>query len=156
MAIVLFILIAGLWAAFLLPSFFDQRSNAPKSTTKDFARTRQVLAAVSASNPDSDDYVRRHVQKRRTRVLDGLGVTALVTVFVATWTGSMPWLWATIAVDAVIAGYVTVLLSIKRQRVVPRASVVPIAAPAEPAAALAAVPEQPPFEESRTVRVIAG
>ena len=68
----------------------------------------------------------------------------------------MPWLWATIVVDAVIAGYVTVLLSIKRQRVVPRASVVPIAAPAEPAPALAAVPEQPPFEESRTVRVIAG
>ena len=156
MWIVLFILIGGLWAAFLLPSFFDQRSNAPKSTTKDFARTKQLLASVSASNPDSDDYVRRHTQKRRTRVLVGLGITAAVTLFVATWTASVPWLWATIAVDIVIAGYVTVLLSIKRQRSVPRAPVVSITAPAQPAPVLAAVPEQPPFEESKTVRVIAG
>ena len=51
MAIVLFILIAGLWAAFLLPSFFDHRSQTPRSTTRDFARTKQLLAAVSASDP---------------------------------------------------------------------------------------------------------
>ena len=64
MAIVLFILIAGLWAAFLLPAFFDHRSDAPKSTTRDFARTRMKLAEVSTAQPDGDAYVRRHVQRK--------------------------------------------------------------------------------------------
>lgn len=156
MAIVLFILIAGLWAAFLLPSFFDHRNQTPRSTTRDFARTKQLLATVSASQPDTEAYVRRHVQRRRTRVLFGLAVTALITLVVATWTGSVPWLWATIAVDIAIAGYVTMLLAVKRQGSIPRATVVPIPAqeaviaPPAPAAAPAA------FEESQTVRVIAG
>ena len=82
MPIVLFILIAGLWAAFLLPSFFDHRSQNPRSTTKDFARTRQLLAAVSASVPDGEEYVRRHSQVRRTRVLLGLGIAAFTTLVV--------------------------------------------------------------------------
>lgn len=156
MAIVLFILIAGLWAAFLLPSFFDHRNQTPRSTTRDFARTKQLLATVSASQPDTDEYVRRHVQKRRTRVLVGLAVTAVVTLFVATWTASVAWLWATIAVDLVIAGYVTMLLAIKRQRVVPRAAVVPIA-PQQPVMVPAApVVAEQPAEEFQTVRVIAG
>jgi len=156
MPIVLFILIAGLWAAFLLPSFFDHRSQTPRSTTRDFARTKQLLATVSASQPDGEDYVRRHTQVRRTRVLLGLAITAAATLIVATWTGSVPWLWATIAVDLVIAGYVTVLLAIKRQRYQPRASVVSIAprqpqvVPAVPAA------ESDSYPESQTVRVIAG
>ena len=160
MAIVLFILIAGLWAAFLLPSFFDHRSQTPRSTTRDFARTKQLLATVSASDPSSEAYVRRHTQVRRTRVLVGLGVTALVTLGVATWTGSVAWLWATIAVDIVIAGYVTLLLHLKRQRMAPRAQVVtigtrqasPVAAP-QPAAHQAPALDE---HEYATVRVIAG
>ena len=159
MAIVLFILIAGLWAAFLLPSFFDHRSQTPRSTTKDFARTKQLLASVSASQPDSEAYVRRHTQKRRTRVLVGLGVTALVTLVVATWTGSIAWLWATIAVDVVIAGYVTLLLTLKRQRAMPKATVTSIAPAQRPATVVPVMsPEPQPveYEESQTVRVIAG
>lgn len=155
MAIVLFILIAGLWAAFLLPSFFDHRSQTPRSTTRDFARTKQLLAAVSASQPDTEAYVRRHVQRRRTRVLVGLGATALVTLAVATWTGSVPWLWANIAVNVAIAGYVTMLLTVKRQSRIPRATVVPIASTGPVVAPpMAVAPE--PVEESQTVRVIAG
>ena len=156
MAIVLFILIAGLWAAFLLPSFFDHRNQTPRSTTRDFARTKQLLATVSASQPDTDAYVRRHVQRRRTRVLIGLAITALVTLVVATWTGSVAWLWATIAVDVAIALYVTMLLTVKRQGMVPRAAVVPIAAPQPAVAQAPAVAEPERYEEFQTVRVIAG
>jgi len=155
MPIVLFILIAGLWAAFLLPSFFDQRNQTPRSTTRDFARTKQLLATVSASQPDTEQYVRRHVQRRRTRILIGLFITAAVTLAVATWTGAVPWLWATIAVDIAIAGYITVLLAIKRQGALPRASVVPIAVQA-PVPNQATVPEPVYAEETPTVRVIAG
>lgn len=160
MAIVLFILIAGLWAAFLLPSFFDHRSQTPRSTTRDFARTKQVLAAVSASDPSSEAYVRRHTQVRRTRVLVGLGATAIITLAVATWTGSVAWLWATIAVDVAIAGYVTLLLHLKRQRLVPKAQVVTIGTrQTAPVVAPRAVPEPQPVaqdHEYATVRVIAG
>lgn len=154
MWIVLFILIGGLWAAFLLPSFFDQRSETPRSTTADFARTKQLLATVSATSPDGVDYVRRHAQARRTRVLIGLLIAAAATLAVATVTGAMPWLWASIAVDVVIAGYVTVLLTLRQQRMMPRATVVTIS-PAKPAQPAYQAPEQQ-FEESKTVRVIAG
>ena len=153
MAIVVFILIAGLWAAFLLPSFFDQRRQAPSSTTKDFARTRQLLASVSASQPDGAQYVRMHSQRRRARILAGLAITAAVTLGVATWTGSVPWLWATIVIDVVIAAYVTILLAVKHQQFVPRATVVPIASAASEQAAPVDVPAIP---ETATVRVIAG
>lgn len=154
MPIVLFILIAGLWAAFLLPSFFDHRSQNPRSTTKDFARTRQLLAAVSASVPDGEEYVRRHSQVRRTRVLLGLGIAALTTLIVATWTGSIPWLYATVGFDVAIAVYVTVLLSMKRQRAMPRATVVTIA-PRVPQV-VEEEPRSATYPESQTVRVIAG
>lgn len=156
MAIVLFILIAGLWAAFLLPSFFDHRSQTPKSTTKDFARTKQLLAAVSASDPSSADYVRRHTQVRRTRILIGLGIAAAITLGVATWTGSVAWLWAAVAIDITIGVYVTMLLHLKRQRFAPSAQVVPIAT--QPAVSQPAQVETPAqeFSESATVRVIAG
>ncbi|MGI9666422.1 MAG: hypothetical protein ACR2N2_04865 [Acidimicrobiia bacterium] len=157
MAIVLFILIAGLWAAFLLPSFFDHRSQNPRSTTRDFARTRQLLATVSASDPASADYVRRHTQVRRTRILIGLGVAAAVTLGVATWTGSVAWLWAAIAIDVIIALYVTSLLHMKRQRYAPRAQVVPIASQtATPSARPAEIPAAQELPETSTVRVIAG
>lgn len=155
MAIVLFILIAGLWAAFLLPSFFDHRNETPRSTTRDFARTRQLLATVSSSDPSSEAYVRRHVQRRRARILMGLGVAAFTTLVVATWTGATAWLWATIAIDVVIAGYVTVLLALKRQRMIPGASVVTIT-PSAPAQSRVAATPYEDFSESQTVRVIAG
>ncbi|GMR02434.1 MAG: hypothetical protein BMS9Abin20_0769 [Acidimicrobiia bacterium] len=157
MAIVLFILIAGLWAAFLLPSFFDHRSSAPKSTTRDFARTRKKLAQVSMAQPDSDAYVRKHTQYRRQRILVGLAIASVSTLVVATWTGSVPWLWVTVAFDVSIAAYVTLLLTIKQQRMMPHAQVVQISTPApkQQPARLTAVPA-PEYEESRTVRVIAG
>ncbi len=158
MTIVVFILIAGLWAAFVIPSFFDHRSNAPRSTTRDFARTRRKLAQVSMAQPDSEAYVRRHALRRRRRILIGLGIAAITTLAVATTTGSVPWLWLNIAIDVSIALYVTVLLTIKQQQAMPKAQVVDIATPvrARPAAQQAVVPADPPYEESPTVRVING
>jgi len=157
MAIVLFILIAGLWAAFLLPAFFDHRSNAPKSTTRDFARTREKLAEVSTAQPDGDAYRRKHTQRKQQQVLIGLAATFVVTLGYATWSGTVMWLYINIAVAVAIAAYITMLLTIKAQRSVPRAQVVQM--PTSPHAATAnqvARPPMPEFEESRTVRVIAG
>jgi hypothetical protein len=155
MTIVVFILLAGLWAAFVLPSFFDHRSNAPKSTTRAFARTRSKLAQVSAAQPDSDAYVRRHAQRRRQHVLVGLAIASVSTLVVATWTGSAPWLWVNIGINVVIAGYVTLLLTMKQQRFAPRAEVVELSAQA-PRQRRRVVTPEPYVEESKTVRVIAG
>jgi len=149
------ILIAGLWAAFLLPSFFDHRSRAPRTTTRDFARTRKLLQQVASAQPDSEAYVRHHAQMKRQRILIGLVATAFLTLVVATWTGSVAWLWLTVALDVVFAAYVTLLLHTKQQKSVPRATVVPIESvqSVTDPAALTAVPE---YEETLTVRVIAG
>jgi hypothetical protein len=156
MPIVLFILIAGLWAAFLLPSFFDSRSRAPKATTRDFARTKEKLANIARSQPDTDTYIRRHAQVRRRQVLVGLAVASIATLVFATWTGSVPWLMLNISVDVAIAGYVTLLLTIKQRRALQRKVVVPIADAYY--RQLAAVPDQATYatDEAKTVRVIAG
>jgi len=148
------ILIAGLWAAFLLPSFFDHRSRAPRTTTRDFARTKRLLQQVSSADPDGEDYVRHHAQVRRRRILVGLGASALVTLGIATWMGSVAWLWLTIAIDVTIAAYVTQLLLMKQQRSLPRATVVQIGAVQQPA--VSAADSNPGYEETPTVRVIAG
>jgi Flp pilus assembly protein TadB len=157
MAIVLFILIAGLWAAFLLPAFFDHRSNTPKSTTRDFARTRSKLAQVSTAQPDGDAYVRRHAQRKQQQVLIALALTFVVTLGYATWSGAVVWLYINIGVAVAIAVYITMLLTLKAQRAMPRAQVVQIStAPHAATAAHVARPPMAEFEESKTVRVIAG
>ncbi|MCZ7532412.1 MAG: hypothetical protein M5U23_03205 [Acidimicrobiia bacterium] len=156
MPIVVFILIAGLWAAFLLPSFFDHKRHAPKATTRDFARTREKLAAVANSQPDTDTYIRRHAQVRRQRILIGMGIASAATLVFATWTGSLAWLYLNIAINVSIAGYVTLLLTIKQRRAVQRTIVTPITS--APHRALTAVPEQSTYatDSAATVRVIAG
>ena len=156
MPIVLFILIAGLWAAFLLPSFFDQRSHAPKSTTRDFARTKEMLASVASSQPDSDTYIRRHAQVRRQRILLAMGVVSISTLVFATWTGSVAWLIINITVNIAIAAYVTLLLTIKQRKAMQRTVVVQI--PNAAHRQLASVPTQESYatDEAATVRVIAG
>jgi len=77
------ILIAGLWAAFLLPSFLDHRSRAPRTTTRDFARTKKLLAQVTAAQPDGEAYVRHHAQVKRLRMLIGLAADELDCMVVA-------------------------------------------------------------------------
>jgi Flp pilus assembly protein TadB len=149
------LLIAGLWAAFLLPSFFDHRSRAPKSTTRDFARTKRLLEQVTTADPDGEAYVRHHNQIRRQRILVLLVIAAFLSLAVATWMGSVAWLWLTVTLDVAVAVYVTGLLYVKQQGAMPRATVVPIsAAPHAPAPAV--IEASPAYEETPTVRVIAG
>jgi hypothetical protein len=149
------ILIAGLWAAFLLPSFFDHRSHAPRTTTRDFARTKRLLERVSSADPDGEDYVRHHAQIRRRNILIGLAMTAAVTLGIATWMGSVAWLWLTIAIDVVVAAYITQLLIMKQQRSAPRAAVVRLGGQKKQAATNQDA-SKPAYEETPTVRVIAG
>lgn len=154
MGIIVFILLAGLWAAFLLPSFFDHRRKTPQATTRNFARSKEKLATVAAAHPGDDAYVRRHIQARRQRVFIALAFGAVLTLAVAVWQNSVVWLGVTIAFDLAIAGYVMMLVYVKEQRSAAKAPVVSIPTAR---AVTAAVPDTPDSEHAAsTVRVIAG
>ena len=148
MEIVVLILIAVVWAFFLLPSFFDNRRQAPLSSTKSFAKSTALLASVAVS-PAYEVMLRRRVMVRRRRVLMLLGASAIGSLTIAILTGSMVWLGVTIAFDLVLAGYIATLLAIKERATAARAPVVPLQRPT-PA-------EAPPAEQQvGTVRVVAG
>jgi len=154
MGIIFFILIAGAWAAFLLPSFFDHRRENPKATTRAFARSKEKLANVTIAQVGSPAYAKQHAQRRRQRIFLVLLFAALATLVIAVVQSSTLWLGITIIVDMAVGGYVAMILTAKQPKVVRRAPVVPIqtsvpSAPT-PAADLSVDSATP------TVRVIAG
>ncbi len=146
MEILAFVLIGGVWAAFLLPSLVESRRRAPINSTRHFARSTALLASV-AGNSAHDVMVRRQAQERRRQVLVALAGGALVTLAVAIWRDSVLWLGLTIVFDLSLAGYVSLLLH-SGQRGSSMGRVFPLRAYREPAET---VPEPEP-----TVRVVAG
>ena len=154
MGIILFILIAGAWAAFLLPSFFDHRRENPRATTRAFARSKEKLANVTAAQVGSPAYAQHHAQMRRQRIFIGLIMTALITLVIAVVRSSITWLGIAIAVDMAVGAYVALILTARQPRQVRRAPVVPLhtTVPSAPTTARDLdLEEAPP-----TVRVIAG
>jgi hypothetical protein len=145
MQILAFILIGGIWAAFLLPSFFESRRKTPISTTRNFAKSTALLASVSSA-AGQETISRRRTLVRRRNLLIALVLAAAISLAVAVVQGSTTWLFVTLAFDAAIAGYIAYLVHLRQQRsVTPR--VVPMA-PAEPQLA-----EEP---QRHTVRVVNG
>ena len=154
MGIIFFILIAGAWAAFLLPSFFDHRRENPKATTRAFARSKEKLANVTVAQVGSPAYAQQHAQRRRQRTFLVLLFAALTTLVIAVLQSSMLWLGITIIVDMAVGGYVAMILTAKQPKAVRRAPVVPIQ-PSIPAAPTTAA-DLNVDSASPTVRVIAG
>ncbi len=154
MGIIFFILIAGAWAAFLLPSFFDHRRENPRATTRAFARSKQKLGNVTAAQVGSPAYAQHHAQTRRQRIFIALLMTALVALVIAVLRSSIVWLGIAIVVDLSIGAYVALILASKQPTQVRRAPVVriPTVVPSAPTtAADLELDAAPP-----TVRVIAG
>lgn len=143
MEILAFILIAFIWAAFLLPSFFESRRRAPINATRDFARSTALLASV-ATVPGTELMARRKARERRRRLLYALAAGALISLSVAILRSSVVWLGVTLVFDVAIAAYVGLLVQL-RYRAAP-AAVVSISQPA-------AVDTEP---SQHTVRVVAG
>ena len=154
MEIIFFILIAGGWAAFLLPSFFDHRRENPRATTRAFARSKEKLASITSAQVGSPAYAQHHAERRRQRIFIVLLATALATLVIAVVQSSMLWLGITIAVDLAVGVYVAMLLSAKQPNAIRRAPVVPIQTSILDAPTTAADLD---FESAPpTVRVIAG
>jgi len=107
-------LLAGVWAALLIPSLITSRREAPINTTENFARSTAKLAAVRAVNAETQAG-RSRSKARRRQILVGLGVLAVATLGVALYTGSWAWLSMSLIVDAVLAAYIALLLQVKQQ-----------------------------------------
>jgi xanthine/uracil permease len=154
MGIIVFILIAGAWAAFLLPSFFDHRRDNPRATTRAFARSKQKLGNVAAAQVGSAAYAKHHTQARRQRIFIALLLTALVALVIAVLRSSIVWLGIAIVIDLSIGAFIALLLASRQPTRARRAQVVRMPTPVSSAPTTAADLEleaAPP-----TVRVIAG
>ena len=127
MEIFAFLLIGGIWAAFLLPSSFESRRRAPLTTTRNFARTKDLLASVSATNRPAL-MARRRAATRRQRALTVLSLGAILSLTVAVLQSSFALLMVAIAFDLALAGYVALLVQMRatRERTSPVVSLVPI------------------------------
>ena len=119
LAILITLVIAGAWAAYLLPSVFVSRRNAPLQSTQEFNRITARLASVHGHAVENSELARRRVLSRRRRFLAGLALAAITTLAVAIWQGSSMLLIAHIVIDAIGAWYVAMLLQIKQRRVAP-------------------------------------
>ena len=155
MPLLVFLLIGAVWAAFLLPSFFESRRRAPISATRNFQRSTELLASVAGTDAQVV-MARRRQAVRRRRLLLTLSAGAAVTLAVALVTSSLFWLGATVVFDILIGAYVTLLL-MARQRAFAVASA-PRIGTAEPAVIEELSPEtrRDAGQASSTVRVVAG
>ena len=145
MEILAFLIIGGVWAVFLLPSFFESRRSASLSSTRSFARNNDLLASVALQSADTVRAASRS-RRRRRRAVFILGTGALGSLAAAVLTGSTFWLGVTIVFDILLAGFVTALLQARVARFAPVASVVSI----EPGS------REELSETMRTVRIVAG
>jgi len=151
MPLLVFLLIGAVWAAFLLPSFFESRRRAPITATRSFQRSTELLATVAAADAQHL-MARRRQAARRRRLLLILSSGAVVTLALALFTGSMFWLGGTIIFDLAIGAYVMLLL-MTRQRSYALAQAPRIGVPM--AAADTSVARRESTQPS-TVRVVAG
>jgi hypothetical protein len=110
MEILLFILLIGVWAAFVVPAFVNSRREA-------YVSSREPIRSVTAPPPRATAAdVRARVLARRKMALIVLGLTVVATLAGAVLTGSTLLLGATLVADVVLAGYVAMLLTIKQRR----------------------------------------
>ncbi len=151
MPVLVFLLIGAVWAAFLLPSFFENRRRAPISATRNFQRSNELLASVAVTDAQ-ELMARRRQSLRRRRLLMFLSLGAAATLGGALLTGSVVWLGATLIFDLLIGAYITLLLLARQRAYAARA--VPRIGPAVSAAEPEATRREanPPA----TVRVVAG
>lgn len=107
MEIILFIVLIGVWAAFVLPSFVNSRR---ETTVTQTPRQTDRAPAASGGGPSA----RERVLARRRNALIGLGIAVIATLVAAIITGSVVLLVVSLIVDVALAGYIAMLLQIKQ------------------------------------------
>ncbi|MGI9647005.1 MAG: hypothetical protein ACR2OI_00655 [Acidimicrobiia bacterium] len=113
--LVVLVVLGGLWAALLLPSFLDSRHDAPLTSTRSFDRRLAKLAALRSEAMDPKELKRRGVQARRRRVMVALIGAALITLVAAIFTGSIPLLLVSLAFDGMFVLYLVAVNSVQHR-----------------------------------------
>ena len=107
--LVVIVVLGGLWAALLLPSFLDSRHDAPLTSTKSFDRRIAKLASLNPEAIEPQALARQRRLARRRRVMMSLLGAAIVTLVAAIWTGSIPLLLVSLAFDGLFLVYLLAL-----------------------------------------------
>jgi hypothetical protein len=115
MDILAFLIIGVVWAAFLLPAFFESSKSASLRSTRSFARHNDLLASVALQSA-ATVRAARVARHRRSRTVAMLGSGALGSLAASVITGNALWLGVTIVFDILLAGFVTALLQAKAAR----------------------------------------
>jgi hypothetical protein len=113
--IVIFVL-AGVWAAFLLPSVFTGRGDRPTESAREFTQVSARLSAAGSATTIEPMLTRRRVLARRRRALFLLSTLAVGTLTAAILKSSAMLLVAFIAIAGVIAWYLAMLVQIRQRR----------------------------------------
>ena len=122
-----FLLIAGVWAAFLLPPALANRRSSPLSSTEEFSKLTRHLGKARSLQPDAPELAtvveaaeagldRDIVLARRRRILIAIGGAVLVTLIGAIAFGNVQLLLLNLLADAGLIWYVVMLLQIKARQ----------------------------------------
>ena len=113
-----FLLIAGVWAAFLLPPALANRRSSPLSSTQEFNKmTRQLGKARSVSTDAPEAGIDREgVLARRRHILVALVTAVLGTLIGAISSGNLQLLLLNLIADAGLVWYIVMLLQIKKRQ----------------------------------------
>lgn len=116
--ILILVVIAGVWAAFLLPPLFLVRRDTPLNTTQEFTKLTSRLASVQGQPGPArgSAMARSEVLSRRRQILIGMFATVAITLVAAIALGSFPLLLIHLLADGALAWYVMMLLQIKERQ----------------------------------------
>ena len=122
-----FLLIAGVWAAFLLPPALANRRSSPLSSTEEFSKLTRQLGKARSMSTDAPKVAalkdaaeagidREGVLARRRQILVALVTTVLGTLIGAIAFGNFQLLLLNLLADAGLVWYIVMLLQIKARQ----------------------------------------
>ncbi len=112
------LVICAIWAVYLLPSVFGERSSVSSiNSTEEFDRWTHSIAHVQKhSTADLAAAHKDQIRVRRRRTLSVLAGLALAGFAAAAYYGSLAWLLAGLFFISLIGLYVAALTQMKQQR----------------------------------------
>lgn len=111
------LVIAGVWAIYLMPRLFGDRSDAPLNSTEEFDRWTHSMAYAQKMTPGALANRRRDlVRARRRRTMMALGGLTALPLFGAWYLSSLPLLVVSLFFGSLIALYLLLLAQIEQRR----------------------------------------
>lgn len=111
------LVIAAVWAVYLLPVVFSERRGTSMSSTEEFDRWSHSMANVQRHTAaDLAASSREMIRLRRRRTLSVLAGLVVLSLGLAWYLGSVPWLLAGLFFGSLVGLYLALLSQMKRRR----------------------------------------